>query len=615
MKKIFKIVLSIILTLFMINFIINFNVNNTGIINLFFYAVILAPKVFLITNLIILLLFLLFYVIWNDIRKSTIILTGSLTIISLLNQIKIFFTNEPVILSDVFLLRMIGDLTNIATNSKGSWILLVLLNIFLIYIFTFLLNYYLKENKYLKELKFKSIILRICIGLFSIIFLVLLFKPSYNMTNSLLNDIYNKDKRIDYNMDSCANIQYFYKHGLIGNIYGKYLESLEFESEDYDEKIVKQELEKYNAVEINDVYGKPNVIMVLGESFWDISKVEEIEFNKDLLENFYRFKEEGTHINLLSCSYGGLTANPEFQIITGGSLKYYGEGTVPYLYKYNSKTNKFPSIIKELNNNDYYTVYLSPTGSNFYNRETVYSSMGIDKLIFEDDLINNQLIGGNVSNKTVVDNIIKVLADNKEKQIFMMALTEETHMPYDYSKYSKYDIDIINENFTQEENEVILSYAQSIYNMDKEINRLYEYIKQYEEPTMLVFFGDHLPHLKTSAGADISSKFSIFNTDNDIQNILNKYSTECVILTNYKVENKKIDLLSQDYLGCYIINNMDLKISNYYKFLYQQINYIPASNRFITRLNNGEYIYTDKISSDVLEKNKLRKNIQYYMFN
>ena len=162
-------------------------------------------------------------------------------------------------------------------------------------------------------------------------------------------------------------------------------------------------------------------------------------------------------------------------------------------------------------------------------------------------------------------------------------------------------------------NEVILSYAQGIYDMDQQLGRLYEYIQNYDEPTIIVFYGDHLPYLRTTEGIDILNHLKYFNTGNEMLDYYRKYNTQALILANYNISDEETKYLGPDLLGCYIINRMDISISNYYIWLYNN-NSITCANWYILLDSEGNMYYTNKLPNKLQEAYDLRKNIQYYLF-
>ena len=98
-------------------------------------------------------------------------------------------------------------------------------------------------------------------------------------------------------------------------------------------------------------------------------------------------------------------------------------------------------------------------------------------------------------------------------------------------------------------------------------------------PTIVVFFGDHLPYTVDNGGFNSYLSSNYFNTDDKTLNNLRKYTTKAVIFSNYEIECEDIDYLNASFLGAYVLNNMDLNISNYFKYLDSVRKVVPAFNR------------------------------------
>ena len=164
------------------------------------------------------------------------------------------------------------------------------------------------------------------------------------------------------------------------------------------------------------------------------------------------------------------------------------------------------------------------------------------------------------------------------------------------------------------ETEFILSYAQGIYDADKQLKRLYDYIQNFEEDTVIIFLGDHLPYISLE-NKDVLTDLSYFNTDNKKLNIYRKYHTQALVLTNFEVENKgTVCNSSPDFLLNYVVNNMDIELSDYYKWLYDFSEKLPATNKALSFSNTGESYFNQELPEDLRKSFELRRNMQYMLF-
>ena len=128
---------------------------------------------------------------------------------------------------------------------------------------------------------------------------------------------------------------------------------------------------------------KPNVIFVLSEAFWDITKIPGITFEKDPLANFHALAKESTSGNLLSPTYGGRTEWVEFEALTGNMVKFLPFGSMPY-EQYVKKP--IPSIPSEFKKNGYDTLALHTYEKTFFDRYKAYPLLGFDTFLGVEDL-------------------------------------------------------------------------------------------------------------------------------------------------------------------------------------------------------------------------------------
>lgn len=560
--------------------------------------------------LIIYSIFLLLYGITKKSGWAISIIAVGLLLLTIINQLKIAYTGEPIIISDLQYLGQTRELVQLIDDTfleiVKSYIpeLIGGIIIFILLIIVVIKTTIIIENKKI----------RLSIIIIPSILLVVLFYPSKFTKNLYLKVFFNDEQNNVY----VSNAEYYMKNGFLSGIYGQMLDSRVFKPNGYDEDLLIEELNsKEVSMEVwNESVTKPNIIVILSESFWDISKLEEIKFDKDITPNFNKLKSEGVLFEMISPSYGGITANVEMELLTGFNLSYYHKGYTPYLQLYGKKKEKnMPSIIDELNNNGYTTKIASCTNEGFYNREVVYKNMGVDETIFlhNVDKANNK---GYYLSDAYLTNLIINQMNTKEKQekLFFMALTIQQHMPYVIDKYGRYDLSIINSNLDKEKEETVLAYAQGVYDADKQLGAINNYINSIEEPTLVVFFGDHLPYLKTAEGKDVIDELKYFNTGNETLNNYRRYNTEAIVISNYNIKDESIKYISPDLLMPYILNKTNLKLSSYYKYLANTVSKLPSYNRVISSDIHGNINKIIELNETQKKQYELREQIQYMLF-
>jgi len=524
------------------------------------------------------------------------------------NQLRIFYTSDTLLLTDFLFLQTTGELTNFVDVTFFNSIKYILSpTIITIALFVWLLYI---NDKYSIELKNKKI--NIAMFLISILSLTTLFLPIKQVDKFILKNVYEYEKTTDYIL-AVSNTRYYYKYGVVSGMYGKFLETRKYEPEGYNEEELLYTIN--NVERIEPTWNSPNVIVVFSESFWDVSQLKGIEFSKDITPNYHKLQQEGKLIEMISPSYGGISANVEFEILTGGSLNYFSKGYIPYMQMYkDDKSFSYPSVINEFRWNGYKTIILNSASKNMFNCDNVYDYYRVSERHHLYDEIN--LNGEYVTDKYITDEIIKYF-DNKDKEekTFYFAITMGGHMPYYEERYKNYDFEVEKSKYNKEITGTIKSYAQGIYMADQELGRLYDYIQTLDEETIIVFFGDHLPHLQTESGKDALFEIDYLNNDYDLESVYKQFNTNALILSNYDIEYDDTKYLSPDLLLTYVMNNMNMNLSNYYQWLYTTIETLPSSNYVVSISNDGQLHYTLGLKNEMKEIYELRKKVQYMLFN
>ena len=145
------------------------------------------------------------------------------------------------------------------------------------------------------------------------------------------------------------------------------------------------------------------------------------------------------------------------------------------------------------------------------------------------------------------------------------------------------------------------------------MGRLYDYIQTFDEPTIIVFYGDHLPYLTDPATKeDIINYLSYFNTDDELLNNYRKYNTQALVLANFDLgDNKDMNYLSPDMLLTTIVNKMNLNLSDYYKWLYTTKETLGCTNYLVTADSEGKLFWTKNLEGKTKEMLDLREKMQY----
>ncbi|MGR6430601.1 LTA synthase family protein [Rhizobium sp. PAMB 3182] len=234
---------------------------------------------------------------------------------------------------------------------------------------------------------------------------------------------------------------------------------------------------------------KPDVIVLMSESFWDPTRLPNVKLSPDPMP-FIR-SIQGGHV--FSPEFGGMTPNIEFEALTGFSNAFLPWGSIPY-QQYVRRP--LPSLATFFKSEGYTTRAIHPFQEWFWNRSNVYKDFGFDEFMSEDKMPPMEKRGIFASDESLMKEIMRE-ADEVEEPFFFFAVTLQGHGPYEPHRYKVNTISV-DGNIPEDDRERIATYAQGVKEADDSLKRLTEWAKTRDRETIIVLFGDHLPPLGTA---------------------------------------------------------------------------------------------------------------------
>ncbi len=168
---------------------------------------------------------------------------------------------------------------------------------------------------------------------------------------------------------------------------------------------------------------KPDIIIVMSESFWDPTRLPNVKITPDPIENVRKIRSG----HMFSPEFGGMTANVEFEALTGFSNAFLPYGSIPYQQYVR---HKIPSLATFLNGEGYQTRAIHPFTRWFWNRGAVYDAFGFDRFMSEEDMPTLAKRGPLASDAALTEEIIRE-ADNTKDPFFFFAVSLQSHGPYE----------------------------------------------------------------------------------------------------------------------------------------------------------------------------------------
>lgn len=230
---------------------------------------------------------------------------------------------------------------------------------------------------------------------------------------------------------------------------------------------------------------RPDVIVVMSESLWDPTRLPDIALSPDPMPTI-RKNQSG---NVFSPEFGGMTANVEFEALTGFSNAFLPYGSIPY-QQYVRRP--LPSLATFFRSNGYVAKAFHPFQSWFWNRGSVYSHLGFEQFLSEENLPAMEK-HGNFASDTALTNILMRAGDEADAPFFFFAVTLQGHGPYEANRYTKNTVEIEADGLSPKARSMLATYAEGVREADRNLKRLMDWAKKRRRETIIVLFGDHLP--------------------------------------------------------------------------------------------------------------------------
>ena len=254
---------------------------------------------------------------------------------------------------------------------------------------------------------------------------------------------------------------------------------------------------------------KPNIIFVQLESYFDVDEAEFFTTSEDASPNLHEMYKNYSSGYFKVPSVGAGTANTEFEVLTGMNLRYFGPGEYPY--KTILKETTAESAATALASLGYGTHALHNNGGNFYSRAKVFNNIGFDSYTSKEFMNILQLTeNGWAKDDILVQHILEAM-DTTEQQDFVFGISVQGHGDYPETQL------IENPKITVEgiEDEALKNkweyYVNQVFEMDAFAGKLVKAIEERGEPSVVVFYGDHLPTMGLEA-RDLKSRY-LYNTN------------------------------------------------------------------------------------------------------
>lgn len=396
--------------------------------------------------------------------------------------------------------------------------------------------------------------------------------------------------------------------------------------ENYSRAEAQQILSGFSEPAYNVNKGRqPHIIAVMGEAFYDMDRIEGIEFNEgyDPLANFKRIAGKSYTGRLVTNVFGGGTANTEFSFLTGHSMPVMPELTSPYSFYLRRDTFSLTRVLEKLG---YSSMAFHPGDSWFYNRVNVYGFFGFDNIFFKNDMdkgkieLNHGYISDRSTAEFTLEKFKSHISQKPDVPFFEFVVNIDNHGPY--SKNNLGYPDILKRSNTMDESvyNTLNNYLYGLMRCDTALGYFADSISEMEEPVVFLYFADHLPFLGENYQGYRALGFNI-GPDKDLEAFLNQYETPYFIMCNEAAKKLFKDSgaapltgaapkISSNYLAAELLKYAGINGGGYFNYLAGLKEKLPViTNRFI---KEGD-TFTEKPSDDTKSLLEQYGKLQYYM--
>lgn len=529
---------------------------------------------FITASIVFILLIALFRKGWLAVLSQSIIYMA----LSITELFKYGTNGNHLILSDMKLFKSIKSLKSFAYIKITPRLIIYCLIVMAFIILVFHFNPKLPKHKPFKRV----IVATACAGL-SICMIVFpgFYTPIYNFfkldttaaNNAfILNEKFNNNSFLAFIVETASES---FENRLV-------------EPDNYSEEYVDEITAA--SVDITENFNdglKPNVIVIMSESYADFRVFDELGVDNSYYENFDVACAEGKSGIAVTPTYASYTVRSEFELLFGLPVRGLNTPNMPQRELADREQPAFAQYFKSWG---YKTFYVHPFQGNFYNRLSIYNNFGFDQMIFHDDIdevtdfsVPVDHYGTYVDDKTVFDQLFN-LVENNDDPIYIHTTTMQNHQPYDQG---------------DDPDDEFGNYLKWVKHSNECLVEFLDKLKDIDEPTLVFFVGDHFPSLR--------GETSVYNQLNITgENCSTLYEQKYFFWSNYGADFSAVpeDKFSFFYVPYIITDIIDAPHDAFIESMDKYMHEIPI---YSTDYNDGtpdneklDVLTYDRVVGDVM---------------
>ncbi len=394
------------------------------------------------------------------------------------------------------------------------------------------------------------------------------------------------------------------KNGYFLNFFMGVRDSFIHEPDNYGPHTIQVYENEYTPVDKN-TESMPNIIIIMDESFADFRVIgsKEITSNIPITPFMDSLMENTVRGYALSSVYGANTANSEFEVLTGHSMAFLPENSVPYQQHIGGEIY---SLAWLLNYYGYKSIATHPYYADGWSRDTLYPQLGFSESTFIDSYPGLNILRKYISDREMFEFVLnKFREKEKNKPMFLFGVTMQNHGGYTYEG-ENYVQTVELEGYSREYPKAE-QYFSVIRETDSAVEYLLTELQNYPEKTIVLFFGDHYPKIETEFYDELHGK--PFET---LDEQMLKYKIPFFIWANYDIPEETVECTSLNFLSSRLLEVADIEMPSYHSFLSSLERVIPAMNAMgYYSISENKFLPYNQASGIEAEWINRYENLQY----
>ncbi len=321
----------------------------------------------------------------------------------------------------------------------------------------------------------------------------------------------------------------------------------------------------------------PDVIVLMSESLWDPTRLSNVSFSADPMPVM---RENGSGY-AFSPEFGGMTANVEFEALTGFSNAFLPYGSIPYQQYVRQP---IPSLATFFRAEGYAARAIHPYQSWFWNRGEVYKAFGFEDFMSEENLPALDKRGFFASDDGLFKEIMRE-ADGMDRPFFFFGVTLQGHGPYEPNRYAKNAVDVTGA-IPESDLKTIATYTHGVKEADDSLKMLMDWAKNRERETIIVVFGDHLPPLGSAYVSTGYMPQRVATRKASLEVMKKEHETPLMIWSS-RSGKKDVGTISPAFIPYHVVSMAGFEHPYYTDFLGKVEKRYPVVDRYMLVSRDG----------------------------